>query len=170
MIEHASVDQRDPLTGAVTGSAMCCFLQAALDLSEPQGPAVAVLAVGIDKFADLLARHGRAVTDALLLGMADRLRAGLRGHDLVGQLPEGFTICLPEVFSSPARLAAERLQRTLEADSMPTPVGPIPLRCSVGLALGRGQGVSGSELIDRAVIALAMAQQAGGSRVMADAG
>ena len=114
------------------------FLEAALDLSEPQGPRVALLAIGIDGLGSLASRHGSEVADAALLGVADRLRNGLRAHDLVGRLPEGFYICIPEALTAQARCTAERLQRLLEATPLETPQGPVMLRCSLGLALGHG--------------------------------
>ncbi len=168
MIDRKPRDQRDPLTGAATAQGMCRFLEAALDLSEPQGPGVALLAVGLDGLDMLATAHGVAVAEAALLGIADRLRGGLRGHDLVGRLPEGFCVCLPEVLTAQARSAAERLQRLLEATPVPTPQGPLTLRCSLGLALGRGPGSSAEALLARALAALAAAQAAGGSRVVMD--
>jgi diguanylate cyclase (GGDEF)-like protein len=168
MTDRERRDERDALTGTATVQAMLRFIEAALDLSEPQGPSVALLAIGIDSLGVLTARHGAEVTDATLLGVADRLRAGLRGHDLVGRLPEGFCVCLPEALTTQARGAAERLHRLLEGTALPTPQGPVPLRCSLGLAFGRGPGSSAAELMDRARAALATAQEAGGSRIVID--
>jgi diguanylate cyclase (GGDEF)-like protein len=161
-------DQRDPLTGTATQPAMERFLEAALDLSEPQGPRVALLAIGIDGFGGLSNRHGREVADAALLGVADRLRNGLRAHDLVARLPEGFCVCIPEALTADARCTAERLQQLLEATPLATPQGPVTLRCSLGLALGHGPGSSADGLMARARTALAAAQEAGGSLIITD--
>ena len=100
---------------------------------------------------------------AALLSVADRLRNGLRSLDLVGgELPEGFCICFPEALTAQAHAAAERLQRLLEATPHPTPLGPLALRCSLGLAVGQGPGSSAEALMVRARAALAAAQEAGG--------
>jgi diguanylate cyclase (GGDEF)-like protein len=168
MIDRNRRDQRDPLTGTATLLAMRRFLEAALDLSEPQGPRVALIAIGIDGLGSLVARHGPEVADAALLDIADRLRAGLRAHDLVGRLPEGFCICIPEALTAQARGTTERLQRLLEATPLATPQGPVALRCSIGLALGHGPGSSAEALMERARAALATAQEAGGSRIVMD--
>jgi diguanylate cyclase (GGDEF)-like protein len=168
MIDQNRRDQRDPLTGTATQAAMQRFLEAALDLSEPQGPRVALLAIGIDGLGGLASRHGPEVADAALLGVADRLRNGLRAHDLVGRLPDGFCICIPEALTAQARCTAERLQRLLEATPLATPQGPVTLRCSLGLALGHGPGSSADDLMTRARAALAAAQEAGGSRIITD--
>ena len=104
------------------------FLEAALDLSEAEGPSVVLVSIGIDAMASLTARHGDAVADAVLLGVADRLRAGLRSYDLVGRVPDGFCICLPEAFTAQARAAAERLQHLLEDRPVATPLGPLSLK------------------------------------------
>lgn len=168
MSERNLRDQPDPLTGTATQSAMQRFLEAALDLSEPQGPRVALLAIGIDGLGALASRHGTEVADAALLGIADRLRSGLRAHDLVGRLPEGFWICIPEALTAQARCTAERLQRLLEAAPLATPQGPLTLRCSLGLALGHGLASSADDLMGRARAALVAAQEAGGSRIVTD--
>ncbi|MFC7474980.1 GGDEF domain-containing protein [Dankookia sp. GCM10030260] len=168
MTDRNRRDQRDALTGTATLPAMHRFLEAALDLSEPQGPRVALLAIGIDGLGSLTARHGPEIGDAALLAIADRLRGGLRAHDLVGRLPEGFCICIPEALTTQARSTAERLQRMLETAPLATPQGPIALRCSLGLALGHGPGSSAQALMDRARAALAAAQEAGGSRIILD--
>src|SRR6478672_3256417 len=168
MIDRNRRDQRDPLTGTATLLAMCRFLEAALDLSEPQGPRVALLAISVDGLDTLGTRHGPGAADAALLSVADRLRNGLRSLDLVGRLPEGFCICFPEALTAQAHAAAERLQRLLEATPHPTPLGPLALRCSLGLALGQGPGSSAEALMVRARAALAAAQEAGGSRIIMD--
>jgi diguanylate cyclase (GGDEF)-like protein len=168
MIDRDRRDQCDALTGTATASAMRRFVEAALDLSEPRGPGVALLALGIDGLAALAARRGGEVADAALLGVADRLRAGLRAHDLVGRLPEGFYVCIAEALTAQASGAAERLQRLLESTPLPTPQGPVTLRCSLGIAFGRGPGSSADELMTRARAALAAAQEAGGSRIVTD--
>lgn len=168
MIDRDRQGQRDELTGTATPQAMRRFLEAALDLSEDCGPSVVLIAVGIDGMATLAARHGDAVAEAVLLGVADRLRAGLRPHDLVGRLPDGFCICLPEAFTSQARVTAGRLQKQLEERPVPTPLGPLALRFSLGLADGRGPGSSAEDLMERARAALARAQADGGNRIVSD--
>src|SRR3954462_6103231 len=115
MIDRTRRDQRDPLTGTATLLAMRRFLEAAFDLSEPQGPRVALIAIGIDGLGSLVARHGPEVAGAARVDIAERRRAGLRAHDLVGRLPEGFCICIPEALTAQARGTTERLQRLLEA-------------------------------------------------------
>lgn len=166
MIDRDRRDQGDALTGTVTMPAMRRFVEAALDLSEPQGPGVALLAIGIDGLGALAAQRGRHMSEAALLGVADRLRSGLRAHDLVGRLPDGFCICIAEALSSHARSTAERLRQLLEATPMESPEGPLPLCFSLGLAMGRGPGSSAEALIERACAALAEAQKAGGSQVV----
>jgi GGDEF domain-containing protein len=87
---------------------------------------------------------------------------------LVGRLPEGFYICIAEAFTTQTCGMAERLQRVLESAPLPTPQGPVTLRCSLGIAFGRGPGGSAEDLMRRARAALAAAQEAGGSRIVTD--
>ncbi|MBK1662346.1 GGDEF domain-containing protein, partial [Paracraurococcus ruber] len=151
-------DQRDPLTGTATPQAMRRFIEAALDLSDSGGPGVVVFAIGLDGLDRLAATGSQGQADAVLLGVGDRLRTGLRTHDLVGRLPQGFVICLAEAFSGEARRAAQRLQRVVDSAPVPTGAGPVAIGCSVGLAFGRGPGSSAADLLDRACAALALAQ------------
>ncbi|MDO9713904.1 GGDEF domain-containing protein [Paracraurococcus lichenis] len=160
--------QRDPLTGTATPTAMHRFVEVALDLSDSEGLPVALVAIGLDGLDRIATVEGPDQVDSILLGVADRLRAGLRSNDLVGRLPQGFAICLPEAFRSGARNAALRLQRLVAGTPVPTERGPIAIRCSIGLAFGRGPGSPAQDLIARACVALASAQASGGGQIVID--
>ncbi|WP_158291903.1 GGDEF domain-containing protein [Paracraurococcus ruber] len=162
IMDQQRADRRDPVTGTATAEAMLHFVEAALDVSDFEGPLVAVIVLGLDGLDAIAATD----QDGILLGVADRLRAGVRAHDLVGRLPRGFVICLPEVFSSGAQKAAQRLQRLVAGAPLPSTTGPVSLGCSIGLAFGRGPGSSARDLIACATTALADAQAAGGGTIM----
>ncbi|WP_158292320.1 GGDEF domain-containing protein [Paracraurococcus ruber] len=166
IMDQQRADRRDPLTGTATAEAMLHFVEAALDVSNFEGPSVAVIALGLDGLDAVAASD----PDSILLGVADRLRAGVRAHDLVGRLPQGFVICLPEVFSSGVHKAAHRLQRLVAGAALPTAAGPVSLGCSIGLAFGRGPGSSARDLIACATAALADGQAGGGGRAMPEIG
>ena len=104
--------------------------------------------------------------DAVLLGVADRVHEHIRTQDLVGRLDAGFGICLADIFPAQAIAAAERLRQAVSALPVPTPVGAIPLTCSVGLVLSRGGNEYAAALLDRGRSARDAARQAGGNRLV----
>ena len=133
-----SDQHRDPLTGAVTEPALLRFLEAVLGMTEANGPRVGMLCLEIDGLGALAAHHGLIVRNAVLLGIADRMHEKVRIQDLVGRVDDGFGICLAEIFPAQAVSAAERLARAVRRAPIPTPVGALPLTCSIGLVLSNG--------------------------------
>jgi two-component system cell cycle response regulator len=168
MIKDPNGHHRDPVTGAVTAEALLRFLDAVLGIAEPVGPQVGLVCLDIDALEALAAGHGAAVRDAALLGVADRMHEHIRTQDLIGRLDDGFGLCLADVFPAQAIAAAERLRRVVAALPVPTPVGAIPLTCSVGLVLSRGGPEQAAALLERARAARDAARRAGGDRLVTD--
>jgi len=156
--------QRDGLTGTASMQALLRFADAALELQAPDGPRVALLCVDVEELGVINRKYGLSVGDAVLLGVADLLREGLRGNDLVGRWGGGFAICLPEVFGTAAAGAAERLRRSILDTALPTPIGRLPVSASLGLALA-APGERAAALFQRARDAALAAKQAGGGQV-----
>jgi diguanylate cyclase (GGDEF)-like protein len=152
---------RDPVTGTVTEHGLLRFLDAVLGMTEPDGPQVGLVCLCIDELPDLAARHGVAVRDAVLLGLADLMHEQVRTQDLVGRLDDGFGVCLADVYPVQAVAAAERLRRVAAVRPMPTPIGAIPVTCSIGLVLSRGGAEAGEVLLARARAACDAARRAG---------
>lgn len=60
---------------------------------------MALLLVSLDYFGEIDDRHGHAVADQLLLGVAKRLQAAVRAQDTLARVgPEEFAIIMEEVF------------------------------------------------------------------------
>ncbi|RYI99914.1 MAG: GGDEF domain-containing protein [Acetobacteraceae bacterium] len=161
-----SDQHRDPLTGAVTEPALLRFLEAVLGMTETNGPRVGMLCLEIDGLEALEVHHGLVVRNAVLLGVADRMHEKVRIQDLVGRVDSGFGICLAEIFPAQALNAAERLARAVRRSPIPTPVGALPLTCSIGLVLSSGAGETGPELLAQARMLRDAARKAGGDGVM----
>ena len=158
---------RDALTGAANEAGLLRFMAAVLDLMDSQGPPVGFLHLAIDGFGGIVAQHGEAAGNALLLGVADRLHEGVRTQDLVGRIGDGFGICMPDLLPSQARGAAERLRRAMAAAAVPTPAGELGITCSIGIALTHGSGLAAATLLVEARDALRVAQRSGGDRIVA---
>lgn len=176
---------RDPVTGAATEPSLLRFIEAVLAMAEPAGPQVGLLCLEIDGLDRLPGQGGdspsgdslcgesqgddslgKLVREAVLLGVADRLHEQVRGQDLVGRLDQGFGICLADIFPAQAQGAAERLLRVIRNLPVPTPVGAVPLTCSIGLALSRGAGEDTAALVERARALREAARRGGGDAVV----
>nr|WP_314071453.1 diguanylate cyclase [uncultured Roseococcus sp.] len=121
--------------------------------------------LSIDHFAALTAAE-TSMRDAVLLGFADILSANLRRSDGLGRLGgEEFGISMPGIRPAEAQALAERLRRSIEAQPIATPAGPLATVCSIGLSMGR-PGETLAELVERADSALEAARRAGGNRVV----
>ncbi len=162
-------DNRDRLTGVATEAALTRFAAAALELAAPHGPPVCFIQVDVDGLAGIHQEAGAAVCDAVLLGVADCLHEGIRGHDLLGRSADGFGICLPELTAAQARAAAERLRLRILANPVATGRGGLNVTCSIGVALSTDAASGVEYLIGRAREARHAAQCEGGDRVVAAA-
>lgn len=155
---------RDALTGLPDRRALVAEVQRHLQ-GEGAGQLCFVY-LGIDHFRRLSASVDRPVSDAVLLAFADLLSASLRRSDGLGRLGgEEFGICMPGIRLVEARGLAERLRHLVETEPFATPVGPLPVTCSMGLSMAR-PGESLAELLERANAALDAARRQGGNQVV----
>ena len=141
----------DELTG-------CCDRGTTLDgLGRLLGPAdtgagvIVVALADVDRIND---RHGVAVADQVLVGVADRLRSCTRRGDRVGRVgPSEFAVVYPDVADEEMlRAIAIRMHATLQFD-VSIPASVLPVRASVGAALGV-PGDEPSHVVDLAVAAM----------------
>jgi two-component system cell cycle response regulator len=158
---------RDRLTGVATEQALVGFAAAALEAVVPRGPPVCFFQIDVDGFPGIQEDFGSGVVDAVLLGVADCLNEGIRGHDLVGRSGEGFGICMPELTPAQARAAAHRLRFRVLSNPVATARGAMNITCSIGIAISADAGAGVEALIGRAREARREAQSEGGDRVIA---
>lgn len=159
----------DPLTGVATETALARFAAAALEAASPEGPPVCFLQIDVDGLPGLHQEFGDAVSDAVLLGVADCLREGIRGPDLAGRSADGFGICMPELTAAQARAAAQRLRLRVLSNPVATARGPMNVTVSVGVAVSADAEAGVEWLVGRAREARHAAQCEGGDRVVAAA-
>lgn len=160
-------DHRDRLTGVATEEALFRFAAAALEASACGSPPVCFLQLDVDALAGIHEAQGAAVSDAVLLGVADCLREGIRGHDCLGRSADGFGVCMSEITPAQARGVAQRLRFRILANPVATGAGPLNVTCSIGFALSADPELGIELLIGRAREARHEAQCEGGDRVIA---
>ena len=101
----------DALTGLPNRIMLQDFLEAALEFAAQSGHALAVMFLDLDRFKIVNDTLGHDVGDGLLREVAERLKEGLRGSDIVGRLGgDEFLIIASEIKDNTAIvMMAERL-------------------------------------------------------------
>jgi diguanylate cyclase (GGDEF)-like protein len=144
----------DPLTGLPGRLLQRAHLVHALKRATRSGTQVAVLFLDLDDFRDLNERLGRELGDEVLIVLAARLQACLRGTDMTARLEaDEFAIVCEDL--TDARDLAMVTRRVVEALAVPLRIGDavVEVRASVGSALSAGTDQPGAllNLADRAM-------------------
>lgn len=136
----------DPLTGVGNRRALDEALAAARVSYEGQGETTfTALLVDLDDFKAVNDAHGHAVGDEVLRAVAGALRSVARSEDVVVRLGgDEFVVFAEGVDGAAGRLLAERATRAIAAIRLRSPMGPLALRASVGVACtADGVGLEG---------------------------
>ena len=162
LAHHAA---HDALTGLANRATLTTRLDGAVDRAQRTDRAVAVLFCDLDGFKQVNDRHGHAVGDAVLREVASRLRAALRGDDVLARTGgDEFVAVLADLHPADAQRVADRAAAALvEAVARPVAVVGVTARLSVsvGTAVLPGTGQTGGDLLvaaDRAMYAVKQAR------------
>jgi diguanylate cyclase (GGDEF)-like protein len=151
---------RDPLTGLANRDLAAQRLDEVLRISQ-DGPA-GLLFCDLDGFKAVNDRLGHEAGDDLLLQVAERLRAGLRPHDLLARFGgDEFVVVLDEVHSiGDVQEVGRRLLRALQAPFY-LAGERVVVSASVGGALGERGNSSASMMLRDADAAMYVAKARG---------
>jgi two-component system, cell cycle response regulator len=156
----------DELTGILNRAAIRETLSRALEQASRENTAVSVVVCDADRFKQVNDAYGHPVGDAVLRGLAKRLRAVLRPNDAVGRYGgEEFLIVLPGSWLENAMAVAKRLRENVCGEPLQTSAGLLPMTVSLGVASGNGDNLTLDNLISEADQALYLAKQRGRNRV-----
>jgi diguanylate cyclase (GGDEF)-like protein len=134
--------------------------------TERYGHRFALCMFDIDHFKQLNDTAGHLAGDQALRNVADALRSALRsGDSLYRYGGEEFVVTLPGQSSDGAMLAAERLRSAVEAMALPHPAGGS-VTISAGVAVAEPAGITATELLAAADVALYRAKEQGRNRVV----
>ncbi len=157
-IQHLSL--HDPLTGLANRNQLLHFFEPLRQQAKP--PVITVIVLDLDSFKPINDALGQPAGDAVLLEIAERLRASTRGKDLVARLgSDEFALVLCGLASQQetdrfcARLI-EHLHQPIAYLGQALHVG-----ASLGIAQSNHQGLDPGELLRCADIALYQAKAAG---------
>ncbi len=154
-LEHQAF--RDSLSGLANRALFLRRLEESLRRADGT---TTVLFLDLDDFKAINDEHGHAAGDAVLVAVADRLRAAVRPGDLAARLGgDEFAVLLEDNDAAHGEAVAERVldslsQPVLEAERVWT-------HGSVGIAFARSGSVGADELIRRADVAMYRAKEAG---------
>gem|GEM_PF-518857 len=154
----------DTLTGLANRASLQRELQSALRQARAAETELALLFVDLDDFKRINDSHGHMVGDALLHGVADRLRTVVRAQDLLAR-PGGdeFTLLIRDVPSDVAGVATDLAARVITALREPLHVEGVPLevRASVGVSTYPRDATTAEDLLRHADAAMYIAKGGG---------
>lgn len=156
--------RRDSLTGVLSRRYALRRMEQALRDAELTGQDAAILMCDLDHFKEVNDLHGHLAGDEVLRRVGATLQGCLRPADLVGRFGgEEFIILLPGANMVGAKVAAERLRRSIRALDVVWERTPIPVSISIGVAeAGPDEGLM--DVTGRADSALYEAKEMGRNR------
>ncbi len=167
---HAEAEVRsralhDPLTGLANRAFLNAHIPQSLAAAEREGEEVALLLMDLDRFKVVNDTLGHGAGDELLRVVAQRLRDGVRGGDVVARFGgDEFVVACDRASSVLAVAAlAERLIGELER---PIVVGGRELfvSASVGIVVADARHADADSLLRDADVAMYRAKESGGGR------
>ncbi len=145
------LSSHDPLTGELNRTHLIAALAEAVEETQRFRSTSAFLLIGIDHLVRVNDAFGFDVADAVISEIATRIRARLRGGDVLGRFSGNkFGLILKNCTIDDMNIAAERFLAAVRDEVVPTRSGPVSVTASIGgVALPR-YARSADEAINRA--------------------
>jgi diguanylate cyclase (GGDEF)-like protein len=155
----------DPLTGLLNRRSFDQNLESQINTwARHKRPFVLILC-DVDHFKLVNDRFGHPAGDAVLQGLADRIRTSLRRSDLAFRIGgEEFALILPETGLASGAEVAEKLRKRIDGDPLELPSGQ-PVFPSMSFGVGVPESPIVDELVGRVDMALYAAKQSGRNQV-----
>ena len=145
------LSRHDPLTGELNRTHLIAALAEAIEETQRFRSACAFMLIGIDHLARINDAFGFDVADAVISEVALRIRARLRGGDVLGRFSGNkFGLILKNCTVDDMNVAAERFLVCVRDDVVPTRSGPVSVTASVGAVSVPRYARSADEAINRA--------------------
>jgi diguanylate cyclase (GGDEF)-like protein len=158
----------DSLTGLINRRELLRRMTDELERAQRFGESVGLVLIDLDDFKQVNDTHGHPAGDAVLAGFAGRLDGMTRQVDVVARLGgEELAIMLPHTGRPGAIAVAKELCRAVAAEPLDTPVGPVVVTASLGVAAFPQCAADLDALMAAADAALYRAKAAGKNRVEA---
>ena len=158
----------DALTGINNRRRCAQLLEHEYGRCRRGGHPLAVALLDVDHFKCVNDDHGHDVGDQVLIEVANRVQAQVRGYDLVGRWGgEEFVLVFPDTDLDGARVVLARLLSTFRSVPIGTRAGPIHITASVGVTALDSADSRTADLLRRADWALYSAKRSGRDRLVA---
>lgn len=127
------LSQGDPLTGEFNRTRLTAALAEAIEEAGRFRSSFAFMLVGIDHLAQINDAFGYEIADQVILEVAKRIRARLRGGDVLGRFSGNkFGLILKNCSVDDMHIAAERFLTGIRDEVVPTQSGPVAVTASIG--------------------------------------
>ncbi len=149
------LSHQDPLTGELNRTRLIAALAAALEEASRFRLSFAFIILGIDHFAQLNDSFGFDIADAVIQEVARRVRARLRGGDVLGRFSGNkLGIILKNCSVDDLNIAAERFLLAVREEVVTTASGPVSITASIGAVSAPRHSRTTDDAINRAQEAL----------------
>ena len=157
----------DSLTGLLTRRAFQDQFERDVSRSRRSGEPFALALLDLDHFKQLNDGHGHPFGDEILRRTAQRLRSGVRTHDILGRYGgEEFALLMPGLDKAAGLRTAERIRGAIAALELEHDDEWLRLTISAGVAAFPQDGVDWESLLTAADEALYEAKASGRNRVV----
>jgi diguanylate cyclase (GGDEF)-like protein len=127
------LSQQDPLTGELNRTRLIAALAEAIEEAQRFRTSFSFMVVAIDHLARVNDSFGFDVADEVIREVAIRLRARLRGGDVIGRFSGNkLGLILKNSSVDDMKIAAERFLAGIRDEVVPTKSGPVSITVSVG--------------------------------------
>jgi diguanylate cyclase (GGDEF)-like protein len=159
----------DGLTGVHNKRFFTEFLDREVARAQRHGSSVGLVVFDLDHFKRINDTHGHLAGDAVLVGLARRLKPRIRREDIFARVGgEEFAVVLADTARMGASAFAENLRILVEKEPFPHESLNIAVTISLGVAvLDKGQKLDPNDLLRLADEKLYQAKNAGRNRVAA---
>jgi len=156
----------DELTGLTNRRRMLEYINEELKRIRRSGRNATLIMGDVDHFKQVNDKYGHQAGDAVLIEVAEQLRASLRSQDFIARWGgEEFLFLLPETDVSGAQIAAEKLREAIRGREIECDGRKLKVTMTYGIApLDSGAGID--ESISHADDALYQGKKAGRDRVV----
>jgi diguanylate cyclase (GGDEF)-like protein len=145
------LSRNDPLTGELNRTHLIASLAEAIEEAMRFRSSCAFMLIGIDHLARINDAFGFDVADGVISEVAARIRARLRGGDVLGRFSGNkFGLILKNCTVDDMNVAAERFLAAIRDEVVPTRSGPVSVTASIGAVGVPRYARSADEAINRA--------------------
>jgi diguanylate cyclase (GGDEF)-like protein len=145
------LSRHDPLTGELNRTHLVASLAEAIEECARFRSTCAFLLIGIDHLARVNDAFGFDVADGVIAEVGKRIRARLRGGDVLGRFSGNkFGLILRNCTVDDTIVAAERFLAAVRDEIVPTKSGPVSVTASIGAVSMPRFARNADEAINRA--------------------